>query len=152
MKKTISKDMLIAGMEIRTSNDAGQAEVAIPQLWAEFMAANLASKLPDLTCNTMYALYTDYEGDHTKPYTMMLGFEVNSTHNIPEGLSVRTIPVATYEAFTAKGNLTKNAIFDTWMEIWKSDLKRTYKTDIEVYGDKAIDPTNGEAEIWIGVE
>ena len=152
MKKNVSKEMLIAGIEVRTSNDPGKAEVAIPQLWGEFMNANLAEKLPDLACNTMYAVYTDYEGDHTKPYTMMLGLEVNSADNIPENLSVRTIPVSAYEIFAAKGDLTKDAVLNAWKEVWHSDLKRTFKTDMEVYGEKAMDPTNGEAEIWIGVE
>jgi len=151
MKKSITKELLIAGMEIRTTNDAGQAEKAIPQLWGEFMSANLPAKLTDIANPTMYAVYTDYEGDHTKPYTMMLGFEVTSMDNVPENLAVRTIPVANYETFTAKGDLTKNAVSDAWMKVWQSDLNRTYKTDIEVYGKKAIDPTNGEAVLWIGV-
>lgn len=152
MKKTISKEMVIAGMEIRTRNDKGQAEIAIPKLWGEFMNANLKEQLQDLACDTMYAVYSDYEGDHSKPYSMLLGFEVSSTENIPEGLRVRTIPVANYEVFTAKGDLTKDAVYNTWMKVWTGDLKRTYKTDIEIYGEKAIDPTNGEAEVWIGVE
>ncbi len=152
MKKSITKELLIAGMEIRTRNDAGQAEQAIPQLWGKFMQANIAEKLSDLACSTMYAVYTDYEGDHTKPYTMMLGFEVTSGENVPKDLTVKTIPVAEYETFTAKGNLTENAVIDAWTKIWQSDLNRTYKTDIEVYGEKAMDPTNGEAEIWIGVK
>ncbi len=152
MKKQISKEMLIAGMEIRTSNNQGQAEVAIPKLWAEFMGANVKHQLPDLACDTMYAVYSDYEGDHTKPYSMLLGFEVSSTGNIPKEFKVRTIPVANYKVFTAKGDLTKDAVYNAWMNVWNSHLKRTYKTDIEVYGEKAINPTNGEAEVWIGVD
>ena len=144
--------MLIAGMEIRTSNDAGMAEKAIPQLWGEFMDAKLAEKLPDMVNPTMYAVYTDYEGDHSKPYTMLLGFEVSNKDNVPDELSIRTIPVAKYETFTAKGDLTQNAVLDAWMKIWQSNLNRTYQTDVEVYGEKAMNPTNGEAEIWIGVK
>lgn len=152
MKKSITKELLIAGMEIRTRNDAGQAEKAIPELWGAFMQANLAQKLPDLACNTMYAVYTDYEGDHTQPYTMMLGFEVTSKDRVPTELTMKTIPVSDYEVFTAKGDLTQTAVRDAWMKVWQSDLNRTYQTDIEVYGEKASDPTNGEAEVWIGVQ
>jgi predicted transcriptional regulator YdeE len=152
MKKSITKELIIAGMEIRTSNDAGQAEKAIPQLWGEFMQANLTAKLSDIVSPNMYAVYTDYEGDHTKPYTMMLGYEVTNVASVPKNLSVRTIPVAEYETFTAKGDLTKNAVIDAWQKVWQSDLNRTYKTDIEVYGEKAVNPTNGEAELWIGVK
>ena len=151
MKKSITKELIIAGLEVRTSNDAGQAEKAIPQLWAEFMQANIPAKLSDIACPTMYAVYTDYEGDHTKPYTMMLGYEVTSAANVPENLSIRTVPVAQYETFTAKGDLTKNAVVDAWKKVWQSDLNRTFKTDLEVYGEKAANPANGEAELWIGV-
>ena len=151
MKKSITKELIIAGMEIRTSNDAGQAEKAIPQLWGEFMQANLPSKLSDIACSTMYAVYSDYEGDHTKPYTMMLGYEVTNAANVPESLSVRIVPIAEYETFTAKGDLTQNAVIDAWKEVWQSDINRTYKTDLEVYGEKAANPANGEAELWIGV-
>ena len=56
-----------------------------------------------------------------------------------------------YQKFTAKGDLTKDAVVKIWSEIWKSNIKRQYTTDFEVYGEKASDPTNGEAEIFIAI-
>lgn len=43
---------------------------------------------------------------------------------------------------------------NSWKKIWESEplLNRAYTTaNIEVYGEKASDPTNGEADIFIAV-
>jgi len=32
------------------------------------------------------------------------------------------------------------------------DIERTYQSDFEMYGEKAIDPTNGEADIFIATK
>ncbi|WP_350289954.1 GyrI-like domain-containing protein [uncultured Croceitalea sp.] len=149
----IKKESLdIVGISARTSNQNGKAAKDIPALWQKFMTENIASKVHNKINDSIYALYTDYEGDHTKPYTIIIGYNVSSLDNIPEDLTVKIVPKANYIRFIAKGDLTKNAIIDKWMEIWNMDLQRLYTTDMEVYDDKAINPTNGEAEILIAVK
>ena len=64
-------------------------------------------------------------------------------------MTVILIPESKYTQCMAKGDLTKDAVINTWMTIWGTDLNRTYTTDIEIYGEKAIDLTNGEAEILV---
>lgn len=152
MTHTKKEALTIVGLSARTSNDPGKADVDIPQLWEKFMAQNTQQRIPHKVDNTLYAIYTDYEGDHTQPYTIVVGCNVNKLDNIPEDLTVKIIPEAQYTQFVAKGDLTKDAVINTWMEIWKTDLKRAYTTDLEIYGDKAIDPTNGEAEILIATQ
>ncbi len=142
----------IVGVTIRTSNKPGQAEKDIPMLWGKFMSDDIKNKIPNRVDETIYALYTDYESDHTEPYTMLLGYQVKDLDNVNEDMTVKIIPAANYRKFVAKGDLTKTAVYDAWMGIWKTDLKRTYTTDFEIYGEKAINPTNGEAEIFIAVE
>ncbi|MEM9648503.1 MAG: GyrI-like domain-containing protein [Bacteroidota bacterium] len=149
MTHTKKGDMTIVGLSARTSNNPGEADRDIPKLWERFMAENTINRIPHKVDQTIYAIYTDYEGDHTQPYTIVIGCNVDSLDNIPEDLTVKLIPEAEYTRFIAKGDLTKDAVINTWMDIWKTDLNRTYTTDIEVYGDKAVDPTNGEAEILI---
>ena len=34
----------------------------------------------------LLAVYTDYEGDYTKPFTYMIGCEVSNLSTIPEGM------------------------------------------------------------------
>ncbi|MDT0606724.1 GyrI-like domain-containing protein [Croceitalea rosinachiae] len=144
--------MNIVGISTRTSNQNAKAEKDIPALWQKFMTDNIGSKIPNKVDETVYALYSDYEGDHTLPYTITIGYKVGSLDNIPEDLTVKIVPEANYAQFFAEGNLTKDAVINKWMEIWNMDLPRSYKTDLEIYDDRAIDPTNGIAEILISVK
>ncbi len=151
--ENIKKEALnIVGITVRTSNEKGKADKDIPALWEQFMQKGISEKIPNKVNETIFALYTDYESDHNGPYTVVIGFQVSSLDNIPEDFSIHMVPEANYQKFTAKGDLTKDAVVNTWMEIWNTDLKRTYTTDIEVYGEKAMNPTNGEADIFIAVE
>ena len=38
----------------------------------------------------------------------------------------------------------------TWQSIWKSDLKRSYRCDFEVY--KTFDPNHADIDVYIGVK
>nr|WP_299072726.1 GyrI-like domain-containing protein [uncultured Allomuricauda sp.] len=152
MTHTKKDAFTIVGISARTSNENGKAENDIPQLWQKFMAEGVAHRIPNKVDDTIYAIYTNYEGDHTKPYTIVIGCNVSNLDNIPEDLTVKMVPSSNYTKFTAKGDLTKDAVINTWMEIWNKDLKRTYTTDIEIYGEKALNPTDGEAEILIAVQ
>lgn len=150
--KTIQyKELTIVGIQVRTENANGQAAKDIPALWQQFMDEELIAKIPNKVNNTIYGVYTDYEGDHTKPYTLILGYEVSNLDNIPEEFTVKNVPAATYAQFTAQGDLTKEAVINTWMEIWNTPLDRKYTSDIEVYDDRAMDPTNGIADVLIAI-
>ena len=149
MIPTKKEALNIVGIAIRTSNTPGKADKDIPQLWNKFMLENTLQRIPNKVDDTVYALYTNYEGDHTQPYTVVIGCNVASFDNIPEDMTVILIPESKYTQFMAKGDLTKDAVINTWMTIWGTDLNRTYTTDIEIYGEKAIDLTNGEAEILV---
>ncbi|MEM6892725.1 MAG: GyrI-like domain-containing protein [Bacteroidota bacterium] len=149
MIHTKKEALNIVGISTRTSNTPGKADKDIPQLWNKFMMENTLQRIPNKVDDTVYALYTNYEGDHTQPYTVVIGCNVASFDNIPEDMTVILIPESKYTQFMAKGDLTKDAVINTWMTIWGTDLNRTYTTDIEIYGEKAIDLTNGEAEILV---
>jgi len=152
MENLEKNELLIAGIAVRTTNEGGKAMKDIPQLWNTFMVKDIKSKIPSEVDETIYALYTDYEGDHTQPYTLVIGYAVRSSDNIPKDLTIKSVPKSSYVKFTAKGDLTKMAVYECWEKIWKTDLKRAFTTDIEVYGEKASNPTDGEAEIWIAIE
>ena len=83
---------------------------------------------------------------------MILGYKVSDIENVPLGFVGKKIETANYQKYVVKGDLTKNAVVDEWIKIWESDLKRTYVSDFEVYGEKAQNPTDGEAEIYINVK
>lgn len=144
--------MNIVGISTRTSNQNGKAEKDIPALWQKFINDNINEKVSNKIDETIYALYSDYEGDHTLPYTITIGYNTVNLDNISEDLTVKIVQEANYAKFIAKGNLTKDAVINKWMEIWNMDLQRSFTNDLEIYDDRAIDPTNGIAEILISVK
>lgn len=142
----------IIGISIRTTNENGQAKKDIGGLWQKFMSENIMAKIPNVVDETIYAVYTDYEGDHTNPYTTILGCKVSSLSEVPKEMVSKEIEGSTYTKFTAKGDLTDNAVIDAWVKIWNMDLERTYTADFESYGTKAINPADGEADIYVAVK
>jgi predicted transcriptional regulator YdeE len=142
----------IVGISVRTSNNNGEAARDIPALWNKFMVEGIAEKIPNKVDETIYCLYTDYEKDHTLPYTTILGSAVNNIEELPEALVSKTIEVVNYQKFTAKGNINEGVVFNEWMKIWNTDLDRAYTTDFEVYGERAADTSNAEVDIFIALK
>jgi predicted transcriptional regulator YdeE len=152
MHTTKTEGFLITGISTRTSNENNAAAIAIPQLWQRFLGENLAEQINGKTCNDVYCVYTDYEKDYTRPYTVILGCRVEATAAVPVGFQQVNIAAGSYRVFTAQGDLTAGAVFHTWNEIWNTVLPRRYRTDFEVYGPKAQNPLNGEVDIFIGID
>lgn len=149
--QTIQKFNVI-GVSVRTTNENGQAEQDTPALWGTFMSEGVLQKIPNKIDDTIYCMYTDYEKDQTKPYTIILGCEVSSLDDIPEGMVGKTIETGNYAKYIAKGNMMQGIAQDRWEEIWKdSDLPRAYKADFDVY-DQAQNPENGEVAIFVSVK
>jgi len=76
----------IIGISVRTTNENGQAVKDIPALWNRFMSEGIANKIPNKTSESIYCIYTEYEKDHTKPYTTIIGCRVDQVENIPAGM------------------------------------------------------------------
>lgn len=122
-------------------------------LWTRFFQEQIPTKIPNTTSNVIYAVYTDYESDHTGQYTTIIGQEVSDLSYIPEGLVGRKFPAQTSQHFVAKGTMP-NAVADVWNEIWAKDqeLNRSYQYDYEVYGPKSQDPQSPEVDLYIGIK
>ncbi len=150
--ETIQKnEFYVVGIAVRTSNENQKAKEDIPMLWRQFMSMDMKGLIKNRIDDTICAVYTNYESDHTKPYDTVLGFRVENLDNIPDEMVGITIKSSAYKKFIAKGDLTKDVVINKWNEIWQMDLNRKYSADFELYGEKAMDPTNGEVEIFIAV-
>ena len=141
----------LIGISVRTTNENGQAGADIPALWNRFMSEGLLGKIPNKIDDTIYCMYTDYEKDHTKPYTTILGCKVDRIDFVPDGMVAKTVDEANYTKYLAMGNILQGMVFNEWTKIWNSDLPRTFTADFEVYGEKAQNPENAEVEIFIAV-
>lgn len=122
----ISKKYFI-GQGIRTSNATFMSD--IEPLWAAFRPERVPG------CLNIMAVYTDYEGDYTKPFTYLVGCEVPHLNTIPAGMTGIEIPAGSYIRYDAA---TPEALGDCWRALWTSDVKRLYTTDYEVYTDQGI--------------
>lgn len=151
--KTIKKEAFsVIGISIRTTNENGQAAQDIPKLWSKFMSENIAEKIPNKLSNDIFSIYTNYEGDHTKPYDTILACQVENLDNIPEGLIGQHFEESNYAITSCKGDLTQGLVYNKWLEIWETPLDRIFTADFEIYGEKAQNPKDATVDILIAVK
>ncbi len=151
--QTIQKFYVI-GISTRTKNENGQSAKDIEALWGRFWGEEIQKQIPNKVSDDIYAVYTDYETDFTGSYTTIVGLPVSSLENIPKGFVGITIETAVYQNFTSKGKMPE-AIFNTWLEIWGNkelNLKRAYKADFTIHGQKYYNGDKAEVETFISVK
>lgn len=141
----------IIGIAVRTSNQNDQAASDIGLLWERFMTEGISQKIPNKISEEIFALYTNYESDHTRPYDTIIGCKVDSLDSIPEGMVGQAFEGGTFAKFTAKGDAAKGAVYQAWVDIWNADLDRRYTADFEVYGEKAMGITAAEVDIFVAI-
>ncbi|SIS63016.1 Predicted transcriptional regulator YdeE, contains AraC-type DNA-binding domain [Chryseobacterium ureilyticum] len=142
----------VIGIAVRTTNENNQAAQDIPVLWEKLMKENIVENIPNKIDNAIYSIYTDYEKDHTKPYTTLLGCKVENLDIIPEGMIGKSFEGGNYVKFTPKGNLAEDLVINEWIKIWNMDLERIFTADFEIYGEKAQNPSDAEVDILIAVK
>src|SRR5262249_17230809 len=126
MHTTVQKpEIHIIGIACKTSNAPTDGPVDIPKLWQRFYGEGILHKIPNKASQEVIALYCDYEGDHTAPYSIVIGCPVISTDTIPEGMHAKTILGGTFARFQAIGEHPASLIA-TWGAIWQSKIARTY--------------------------
>jgi predicted transcriptional regulator YdeE len=152
MENVKIKPFSVIGISVRTTNENNQAATDIGALWGKFMQEQVLDAIPNKIDNTVYSIYTDYESDHTKPYTTLLGCKVENLNTIPEGMVGKSFEGGNYVKLSAKGDLMKGLIVNKWIEIWQSDLQRVFTADFEVFGEKAQNPADAEVDFLIAVK
>jgi len=146
------KTFLVIGIAVRTTNENGLSVQDIPALWNRFMTEGIIDQIPNKVSDTLYCIYTDYEKDHTRPYTTILGCKVSNMDEIPSGMIGQTFEEQTYIKHVAKGNLMQGIVYEAWTKIWNADLNRAFTADFEVYDERTQNPENAEVDIFISVK
>ncbi|MNJ84636.1 Bacterial transcription activator, effector binding domain [compost metagenome] len=142
----------VIGISVRTTNENNQAATDIAALWGKFMNEKVLETIPNKVDNSVYSIYTEYESDHTKPYTTILGCKVENLDEIPDGMIGKSIEGGNYLKMSAKGDLMKGLIINKWIEIWGMELDRVFTADFEVFGEKAQNPSDAEIDFLIAVK
>lgn len=142
----------IVGLAVETTNENGASAKDLGDLWSRFYSDNVTRQVANMVGAEVYAVYTDYESDHTGMYTCIIGVKVSSLNVIPEGLYARAFPAATMIRMTAKGPMP-DAIFEQWQRIWDAEeiLGRSYEYDLEVYGERSMWGDEAEVDIFLSV-
>ena len=152
MQKVKIESFKVIGITVNTTNENGKSAQDIGQLWGKFMSEGTIDKIPNKIDTSIFSIYTNYQGDHTKPYDTILGCKVSSLEEIPVGMVGQAFDGGTYGKFVSKGDLNKGIVFGTWSEINQQKLNRVFTADFELYGEKAQDPSNAEVEVYVGIK
>ena len=138
----------IVGISIITDNEKGAED--INALWEQFFKDSIGQKISNKTDDVIYAVYSDYEGDHEKPYRLTIGYRVTSNET-PHNMHRVSVQAQEYAVMSAAGEQPK-ALIETWEAIWSSeDLPRSYATDFEIYGPRFFEDGVNEVLVHIGI-
>lgn len=152
MEKKHTETIYLTGIALpeKTTNDNNQAMKDCGGLWEKFEKGGYFTKIPQRIEDKVYAVYFDYEGDHTKPYSYFIGCRIEPGSPVPEDMESVVIPPGDFKMFTAKGKMPE-CIGTTWGKIWEADIKRAYKADFEIYDERSRDWENAEVDIFISI-
>jgi len=107
---------------------------------------------------TTYCAYTDYESDANGDFTYFIGEEVTSFDNLPEGgFTPLTIPAQSYAKFTNGPAAMPEVCINIWKKVWQMTPQelggqRGYRTDFELYDERAQDHQNVVLDLYIGIK
>jgi predicted transcriptional regulator YdeE len=145
----------VAGLWVRTDNtveSTGNGQIA--EIWGRFMHDNPGAALTNRVGYSVYAVYCDYESDHSGKYTFVLGFKVSSIEDLPAGLRGVRIPSGEYAVLTSDRGPSNQVVSAVWSQIWaNSELEhaRAYQADFEVYDHRAANPADAQVDICLGL-
>ncbi len=149
MKSIKVDDFYVMGISVKTTNVNGRSAQDIGKLWEIFVTDKVMDKILNKLDNNIYCLYTDYEGDHMAPYSVILGCKVDGSGDVPDEMTVKKVNGGTFTKFTAKGSLIEGTVYQEWTKIWAIEKARVFDTDFEVYGEKAQNPNDAQVDIYV---
>ena len=150
----ITQFSVVGVSQMITAGPDGASE-QINDLWQHFFESQIGHVLEQRKDDIVYAVYSDYQGDFSKPYRLTIGFKMEdggTAQKLSPGLLHHTqIKTADYAMMAAAGEQPK-ALIETWTAIWQSDLPRRYETDFEVYGPNFFKEGLHEILVCVGVK
>lgn len=147
----------VIGIEARTDN-AREAtpDGIIPRQWQKFFNEGLPAKIPNATEPPFYSVYSDYASDHNGDYAYLVGQRVKGGSAAPADMVAKHVLAGQYAVFTTEIGPFAKVIPEAWQHIFNLEeegkLKRAYKTDFEIYDQRAQNPQNGQIDIYIGLK
>ena len=152
MEKINIPEIKLTGIKLKhkTTNENGQSSIDCGSLWQKFENENYVERISDKSGDEIYAVYFEYEGDHTKPFSYFIGCKVKMDAEVPQEMDQLIIPAGSYTKVVAKGKMP-DCVANAWRDIWSSIADRAYKYDFEIYDDRSKDWSNAEVELFISL-
>jgi predicted transcriptional regulator YdeE len=149
----------VAGIEVRTSNaKESSGDGLIGKQWQKFFQDGVLEKIPNKLDANIYAVYSDYASDHNGEYTLTIGAKVAAGSPAPAGLVVKTVPAGNYAVVTTDKGPVAKVVTAAWQRVWDLEQKkelggaRAYKADFELYDQRAANPQDAQADIYLGLK
>ena len=148
----------VIGIAERTTNAKEMSgEGVIGKQWGHFIQDNVLGQIPNKADTTIIAIITDYASDKDGEYTHLIGARVTSTADVPAGMVAKKVPAGKYAIFTSEKGPVAPMVVGTWKRIWAQPKSapggdRAYKTDYEVYDERAMDPENAQMDVHVGIK
>ncbi len=154
----VLEEFFVVGIAERTSNEREMAGTGvIGKQWGRLFSEQVLDRIPERADGNIYAVYTDYAGDHTMEYTFLLGAKVKDVGMVPEGLVAKRIPAGRYAVITSERAPIVEAVVGAWQRVWAAspaDLggERAFQTDFELHDERATDPQNSQVDVYVGLK
>ncbi|HSV09758.1 MAG TPA: GyrI-like domain-containing protein [Hanamia sp.] len=150
MERVKKAEFKLIGLRLngKTANNNGQSSIDCGNLWQKFERENFAERIPGKLSDEIYAVYYDYEGDNTKPFSYFIGCNVKTDTHTPAGMDGLVIPAKSFTKVIAKGKMP-DCVADSWKNIWNSKIARAYQYDFEIYDERSKDWSNAEVDIFV---
>ena len=148
----------VAGIEGRTSNaKEATADGVIGKHWQKFFQNGVLQKIPNKVDGNIYAVYSDYASDRNGEYSLTIGAKVPDGSQAPPGLVLKTVIAGSYTVVTSEKGPVAKVVVAAWQRVWAMEDKhelapRAFKTDYELYDQRAADPQNSQADLYIGTK
>ena len=140
-EKQFGDAFAVMGIAARVSNEEANK---IGDLWQRWHALGDRKIVEARLDETIYSVYCEYEGDASRPYTVVIGCAVPADAVVPEGLKKIEVEAGEFAVFPVTGPLPMGVVA-TWSEVWTTPLDRRYKADFDRYEQ------DGTVSVHVGV-
>jgi len=149
----------VVGIEVRTSNAKElTSEGVIGKQWQRFFQEGVLQKIPNKASDNIYAVYSDYASDRNGEYSFTLGATVLPGSAPPAGFVLKKVHAGNYAVVASEKGPSVKVVPQTWQRIWLMEDQhelggaRAYRTDFELYDERAGDPQNAQVDLYIGLK
>ena len=151
MEKVQLEEFAIVGIAVRTTNQHGQSQKDIGELWGRYFKEHIGSRISQKISGDLYCVYMEYETDHTGYYSAVLGHRVIMGSATPDGMVYKVIPESDFLVFNSAGKQPE-AIAKTWTHIWQTNYNRRFAADFDLYGPDVQMQDMGTVKTYLSVK